>query len=284
MITNLSNFTNSTGLTLNGSASQTNGVLRLTSDQTFQSGTAFSNDRVLLGSSSSFNTHFAFRLDGQLGTNGADGITFILQNSAAGTKALGGFGGGLGYGDITNSLAVKFDTYKNTADFSNNYVAVLTGGNVAQDRVLAAAPFDLNSGNGLDVWIDYNGVTDRLDIYLANQAIKPNSALLSYTVDLPSLVGSQAFVGFGAGTGADFNNQDILNWQFSDDGVIVPPPVPGDVTSPIAVIGVNPLPTPGSLNYDFTVTYTDGTAVNVATIDSQDIVVTGQPTLAKSPP
>jgi lysophospholipase L1-like esterase len=289
VITNLSNFTNSTGLTLNGSASLTNGVLRLTSEQNFQSGTAFANDRVWLPSgSSSFNTHFAFRLDGRMGSDGADGITFILQNSAAGSKALGGFGGGLGYGDITDSLAVKFDTYKNATDFSNNYVSVLTGGSVTQDQALAAAPFDLNNGSVIDVWIDYDGGTDRLDVYLANQPIKPVAPLLSATVNLqivlqsrpvpPGFIGTSALVGFGAGTGADFNNQEILNWQFSSTGsdpIIIPPVSGGDTKPPTAVIGGTPLPTPGSLNYDFTVTYTDDTAVNAATLDSQDIVVTG---------
>jgi Ca2+-binding RTX toxin-like protein len=274
VITNYSNFTNPAGLTLNGSAVLQAGVLRLTPELKFQAGSVFANDRMVIGASSSFQTRFAFQLTGQMGTAGSDGITFMIQNSAAGSKALGGFGGGLGYGDLTNSLAIKFDTHKNVTDFSDNYVAVLTGGSVTQDRALAAAPFDLNNGSVFEVWIDYNGSTDRLDIYLSNQAVKPTAPLLSYTVDLLSVVGSQAYVGFGAGTGADFNNQDLLNWQFlSTDG--------GgggninDVTPPTAVLGSTTTPSFGSASYDFTVTYSDDIAVNVASLDSQDVVVTG---------
>ena len=48
-----------------------------------------------------------------------------------------------------------------------------------------------------------------------------------------------------------------------------------DVTPPSATIGTAPAPTLGSSNYDFTVTYSDDVAVNVATLDSQDIGVTG---------
>ncbi len=266
MITNFSNFASTSGLTLNGAtALSTGNVLRLTSDQRNQAGTVFANDRLFLNASSSFQTHFAFRLDGRMGTAGADGITFILQSSAAGAQALGGFGGGLGYGDIDRSLAIKFDTYKNATDFSDNYVAVLTGGSVTQDRALAAAPIDLNNGSVVEAWIDYDGLSDRLSVYLSNQATKPTNLLLSYTVDLQAVVGSQAFVGFGAGTGDDINNQDLLNWQFSSP----------DLTPPTATIGSLLAPTPGSSTYDFSVTYTDDTAVKVATLDNQDIRVTG---------
>lgn len=266
MITNFSNFANASGLTLNGAtALQTGDVLRLTADQRNQAGTVFTNDRLLISASSSFKTHFAFRLDGKMGTTGADGLTFIVQNSTAGAKALGGFGGGLGYGDIDRSLAIKFDTYKNVTDFSDNYVAVLTGGSVTQDRAVAAAPIDLNNGSVVEAWIDYDGLTDRLSVYLSNQAIKPTNPLLTYQVDLQAVVGAQAYIGFGAGTGADINNQDLLNWQFSD----------AEVTPPTATIGSLSAPTLGSGTYNFNVTYTDQIAVKVATLDDQDILVTG---------
>jgi lysophospholipase L1-like esterase len=267
VITNFANFTDPTGLTLNGTALSTGGVLRLTSDQRTQAGTVFANDRLVLSASTSWQTQFSFRLDGSMGTRGADGITFILQNTPAGSKALGGFGGGLGYGDLTNSLAIKFDTYKNATDFSDNYVAVLTGGSVTQDRAFAASPIDLNNGSVVNAWIDYDGTTDRLSVYLSNQAIKPTNPLLSYTVDLVSVVGNQAFVGFGAGTGDDTNNQDLLNWQFSSSE--------SDVIAPRAVIAPTPAPGSGSSRYTFTVTYGDDRAVNVASLDSQDILVTG---------
>ena len=47
---------------------------------------------------------------------------------------------------------------------------------------------------------------------------RPGAALLSYTVDLASVLGStNAYVGFTSGTGAAFANHDILSWQLNDN-------------------------------------------------------------------
>ena len=58
----------------------------------------------------SFTTNFSFQMtDAQ-----ADGMAFVIQNGAATSLGLGG--GGLGYEDIGNSVAVKFDIYSNAGE------------------------------------------------------------------------------------------------------------------------------------------------------------------------
>ena len=61
-------------------------------------------------------------------SRGADGFAFVLQNDAR--QALGGAGAELGYGGITNSLAVEFDTYFNPELLEpyENHVSVHTRG------------------------------------------------------------------------------------------------------------------------------------------------------------
>ena len=71
-----------------------------------------------------------------LGNIGADGFTFVIQNSdsslfgGGGSSALGSTGGGLGYAGIPNSLAVEFDTWFNPVlgDPNGNHISVHTAG------------------------------------------------------------------------------------------------------------------------------------------------------------
>ncbi|WP_138500066.1 DUF4347 domain-containing protein [Nostoc sp. PA-18-2419] len=223
------NFASTSGLKLNGSSAQFDTALRLTPASTSQAGSVFYTTPIALNANTSFQTQFQFQLRG--GTLGSDGFTFVLQNSAAKANAKGSIGGNLGYGGtlspITESLAIKFDTYKNGTDPNNNNIAVLRDGNVnaalattstITDSNLGTA-IDLNSGTPINAWIEYNGNTDKLDVFLSESSTKlaTAEAALSYKIDLTSVLGSQAFVGFTAGTGSRFNAQDINSWKFTSN-------------------------------------------------------------------
>ncbi|MFN6465945.1 MAG: Calx-beta domain-containing protein [Nostoc sp. DedVER02] len=220
-----SDFSDVSSLTLNGSAIQSDSILQLTGSSA-QAGSAFISSPISIDANTSFKTNFEFKLHDGNGLYGADGITFILQNSAAGGKALAGEGGGVGYGNpdsfgtpISKSLAVEFDTYKNSWDKSNNQIALLRDGDVTKTLAIATPSFQLNNGNVYDVWIDYDGSNNNLDVYIANSDVKPTTPLFSNQVDLTSILGSQAFVGFSGGTGALFNAQDIESWSFSTSNI-----------------------------------------------------------------
>jgi len=236
-IVKFDDFSNSSSLTLNGNATQQNNVLRLTSLANKQRGSAFFDRPLAIDADTSFSTQFQFQLSG--GMSGADGFTFMVQNDPQGIKALGRAGANLGYGGVTQSLAIEFDTYFNSRfDPSNNHISVLQDGNVINALAMANAPFDLNSGAALNAWVDYDGDRNLLAVYLADSEIKPNDSLISLDVDLNDIVGSQGFIGFSAATGGRVNNHDLLDWQLTTNSELLPPPATAvDLNSEIVVSG-----------------------------------------------
>ncbi len=171
----------------------------------------------------SFRTSFEFQITGGQGTAGADGLTFVLQNTLAGSGFLGDSGGALGYGGTgAGSLAIEFDTFANSNDVDDNSISILRDGNTAMPLATVAAPVDLNSGDPVFVWIDYDAVTDNLAIYVAATAAQPGSPLLASTIDLATLIsGGQAYFGFTAATGGVVNRHAVNSWSYESSTELV---------------------------------------------------------------
>ena len=205
------------GMNLNGAASYDGSALQLTGTGVREAGSAFNSSAITIDESTSFQTSFAFRIGGGSGTTGADGMTFLLQNSAQGTDALGRSGGYLGYDTISNSLAIEFDTYRNRGDASANGIAVVLNGQTRNAIAESTAPFDLNSDQQYYAWVDYDGTTDQLSVYLSDTEIKPAVAVLETQVELDKVVGDAAFVGFSAGNFDQPNYHQVLAWNFTTD-------------------------------------------------------------------
>lgn len=235
-------FSTSAGLQLNGNAAAGPGVgnvLRLVPATTNESGSAFSTSQV---NASDFSTVFQFRLsdrggiaDGS-GQVGADGFTFTLQTVA---NTAGGSGGGLGYQGLSPSVAVEFDTFANTGapifDPSSNHLGIDINGNVVSIQTVDVAP-DFDDGNLWTAWIDYNNATTTLEVRVSETAIRPTLPTLSGTINIFGILGqNNAFVGFTAGTGGAFENQDILNWQYNDTFSPITSP-PGAAPEPSSLV------------------------------------------------
>jgi hypothetical protein len=215
-------FSGKTGLTLNGSARSNGGAIRLTGKHMFQTGSFFGTNAV---SVTKFNTKFRFHI---LGTNTADGLTFCIQGE--GPHALGGSGGGLGYGPdpidplspgfkITKSVALKFGLFDSFANRPRSTMGLYqngaspTGPNAIGGEVaLDAMGIDLHSGHEFKVTFAYDGsaltATVR-DTLTQQQVVHP------FPFNIPAVTGAQAFVGFTGGTGGLNADQDILSWEFS---------------------------------------------------------------------
>ena len=219
-----STFAGACGTTLTCVGSATSpGVLRLTPAASGQTGAAYSTTPITLGASNIFSTIFQFQFTNTGGINPADGITFVL---AANPTGLGGAGGGLGYLGVANSVAIEFDTFNNGETGGSNHVAVDTNGLLNGTGV---SPYGVDApcaavGNTVagcmsntHVWtvgIGYDGTTLTVTVQDGAMAVQN---IISTPINIAAILGtSNAFVGFTGGTGAGFENQDILNWQFAD--------------------------------------------------------------------
>ena len=215
-----SDFSDVSQLQLNGNATQAGDALRLTPAERGQRGSSFYQQALIVDADTSFSSEFQFQLSG--GTNGADGFIFMLQNDESELSALGRSGARLGYNGVSQSLAIEFDSYLNRQfDSDGNHVSILTDGNYRTPLATATAPLDLNSGEVLNAWVDYDGELDLLEVYLSNTVDKPETSLLSYNIDLAEVVGEQAFLGFSAATGGGVNNHDILDWEFASNSSLL---------------------------------------------------------------
>jgi len=213
-------------------------VLRLTPSARFQSRSSFLRNAITLENEASFSSFFQFRISNSQGAGdadgrGADGIVFAIQTLS---NTAGGLGGGIGFRGIPSSLGIEFYTYNNgvaAGDPNGNHIGIDLNGSVSSVATAPITPI-LNNGNVYSAWVDYNGITDNLEVRFADTTTRPITPLLSRTVDLISVLGqSSAFVGFTSGTGAGYNNHDILNFAFTNNfepisvtPIPTPPPLP----------------------------------------------------------
>ena len=237
---NYGDFASTAGLNLNGSAASVNSALRLTPATNNRAGSAFYNAPLPVGADTSFQSSFEFRINGGQGSGGADGMTFVMQNASGGSSTIGGGAGGVGYSGIDNSLAIEFDTYQNAQDVNANHVSILVNGSLSGSLDTRSPGFDLNGVSSVHAWVEYNGITNELNVFVGQSATKPNQPLVSATVALDDIVGAQAYMGFTAGTGGLNNNHEILDWQFNTN---VPdpsdPPPPGtELTNELVASGL----------------------------------------------
>jgi hypothetical protein len=222
-------FVSADGITFAGTARLSNGAASLTrkSDAT-QAGAMWSDERQPVADG--FETMFVFEIDHVSWWSIGDGFAFVIQDSGA--TAVGRAGFGLGYADISNSLAIEFDTTyqdylgdprialpaSDSPGFLSNHVAVHTMGT---EPNTSAARARLGYA-GLDPVRLY----DR-QFHVGLIRYEPGElSIFVDDLDTPALVvetdlGSElslsdgsAFVGFTAGTQGTMADHKIHSWAF----------------------------------------------------------------------
>src|SRR5579862_8071445 len=196
------------GMNLLGSAKVNGSALELTDGGSSEAAAAWYQVEANI---QTFSTDFTFQITP--GTNPtADGFTFTIQGNNS--TALGLSGGGLGFQEIPNSVAVKFDLYSNNGEGPDSTGLFLNGTIPTIPAVdMTSSGVNLHSGDPMHAHLGYDGTT--LTLTLTDTTTNATFTT-SWTVDIPGTVGDTAgFVGFTAGTGGNTAVQNILNWTYS---------------------------------------------------------------------
>jgi uncharacterized repeat protein (TIGR02543 family) len=184
-----------------------NKFVYLSNGANYTAGSFFTKNKVFLANSENagFSTFFEFSV---FAANGyADGFTFIVSRDI---NVLGNAGGAIGYGGITNSIAVIFDNYDNGGQPP---LCLSLGVNGAQGNcVQYAGPA---SGN-YKIWIDYIRASQTLEVRInptnLTRPINPNRAWTGVSFDQ---IGNEFYTGFTASTGGASQYAYIKSWYFA---------------------------------------------------------------------
>ncbi|GAA0162723.1 hypothetical protein LIER_18753 [Lithospermum erythrorhizon] len=228
-----------TNLTLSGVAEiSQNGILQLTNETSRLQGHAFYSLSLKFkntsnGSVFSFSTCFAFAIVPEYPRLGGHGLAFTIApsqdlSSALPSQYLGLLNASVN-GNLTNHLfAVEFDTVQDFefGDINDNHIGI----DVDSMRSNASAPaayFDddglkknltLKGGKSLLAWIDYDSSSSIINVTVSPFSRKPRLPVLSYELDLSSILKENMYVGFSASTGLLASKHYILGWSFKMNG------------------------------------------------------------------
>ena len=190
---------------LNGGAAITSGgLLQLTDGGGDEGRSAWFATKVPV---QTFTTDFTFQLTDAQG----DGFAFVIQN--AGPTALGADGGGLGFRNIPQSVAIKFDLYNNAGEGPNSTGLYTDGAEPTVPAVnLTGTPINLHSGDPFAAHITYDGTN--LTLTLTDSSTLGTWSY-SWPINIPATVGgTTAYVGFTGGTGGATSTQNINSWIY----------------------------------------------------------------------
>ncbi len=210
-------------LTYNGNASAVSPLIQLTTAGVNEASSVFTTEPIPRSAATSFKAHFSFEMGPAAG---GEGLAFVLQSSAARQAALGGIGQAMGYGGVSPSVEIEFDTFKNSPlDPNANHVGLMVNGSATAHIATAVPAFTMAGGGVLQAWVDYDSATTTIKVYLSKATTKPAAPLLVHALNLFGQLGSSSdmYVGFTSATGAtaaEVNEHDVLEFEFSTVGVV----------------------------------------------------------------
>ncbi|KAG2669994.1 hypothetical protein I3760_14G063400 [Carya illinoinensis] len=231
-------FINQANLHLDGIAEiHPNGLLQLTNLSNQMVGRAFYKLPIKFNPtrSLSFSTNFVFAMVPQAPNLGGHGLAFAISPSrdfihAIASQYLGLFNASNNGLPANHILAIEFDSLKSPEfeDIDKNHVGIDVNGLKSVESAPAMyfsnkegrnISLELISGNPMQLWIEYDEVEELLNVTLAPTRIpKPNSPLLSKSINLSQILLESMYVGFSATTGVLASDCYILGWSFNKSG------------------------------------------------------------------
>jgi len=171
--------------------------IQLTSPDDYQVGSVWYTDRVYI--LRDWETEFIYSItDGT--SPPADGLAFVIQTT--GTTALGGTGGEIGYGGISNSIAICAVSYV------TNAITIRENGDYTNYAMFST----MNVVGTHTIRIIYKHSINLLKIYF------DETSLFNYTYNFETsmrdLINGTAYIGFTGSCGGANARQKILYWNF----------------------------------------------------------------------
>jgi uncharacterized repeat protein (TIGR02543 family) len=179
-----------------------------------QAGGFFSRNRIFMNNTTTagFSSYFEITQSGghnkYEGMPGfGDGFTFVISRDF---NVLGAAGGAIGYGGITNSVAILFDTFDNGGQPP---MCISLGINGVQGACSFHGGY---AGVTYRIWVDYSRVNKVMELRLnASNSTRPVNATRTYTdIDFNN-VGNEFYAGFTSSTGGAVQNTIIRRWYFT---------------------------------------------------------------------
>jgi hypothetical protein len=200
---------------MSGQASEINSgsnCVQMTPNKQAQIGCMWNTTQINM--SSAFDYTFSVNLGTNDG-NGADGITFVMQNNPAGLSACGNSGYQLAAGPLSNTFIIEFDTFNNnngtyTSDIPEDHIAIDVNGNmnapVAGPVQASSSATNIEDGANHTVRITWNPGTTLFSVYF------DGVFRLSYTNNIIASVfggNPNVYWGFTSSTGLYTNTQSL---------------------------------------------------------------------------
>ena len=249
-------FSNVSNLRIRGNAGRANNRINLAPSHNDTGGGIFLNGPVQFASDYSFSTSFSFQMRDGAGSDvagdplGADGMALVIHQDPRGPAWVGPRGGGMALQGLTPAVVVEFDTWNGgifdpPQNNAHEAVAQRNGNHVAIDIVspnfpgvaqslaqtLPGAIAGLNNGVEKFAWVDYDGGTQVMNIFLSETNTKPGSPTLSQRVPLSQIFsGNDLFLGFTGATGGARESHELINWTFDTTTASSNGPLPAPQT------------------------------------------------------
>ncbi|WCJ25848.1 Concanavalin A-like lectin protein kinase family protein [Euphorbia peplus] len=227
-------------LHLDGDAQlNSNGLIKLSNDSEFGMGHVFYTNPLQFKNSTgtvfSFSSTFIFAIvPPEYPKLGGHGFAFTISPSktfpgALPAKYLGLFNSSNNGNYSNHIVAVEMDTFQNSdfEDINGNHVGIDINSLVSAvshragyyDHQGKFIQLELKSGQNLQVWVEYDGVDNILNVTIHPVSIqKPKHPLLSLVKDLSPYINEFMFVGFSSSNGRIIASHYILGWSFKING------------------------------------------------------------------
>ncbi|XP_077210565.1 putative L-type lectin-domain containing receptor kinase S.5 [Tasmannia lanceolata] len=172
----------------------------------------------------SFSTSFLINIFRVNKSTPGEGLVFVIAPDLQ--IPTGSYGQWLGLTNSTTDgnssnqfIAVELDTFKEDFDPNDNHIG-LNINSVVSDMTynlsLIGVQLAPEKPANYTIWVDYNGTTTMMDVYIAQQGMpKPNTSVIQRSINLKEIIAQDSYFGFSASTGNTYQLNCVLSWNLT---------------------------------------------------------------------